>query len=146
MKLATLSSIILSVAGCALATTASAHHSSAMYDHDVSQTSDAVVNQWQFSNPHATLWVYINNDEGKPELWGIEAPGPKQLLSMGWDKNTVQPGDKVTVTINPLRNGQHGGSLVSLVLSDGTKMGMGGGYGGPPPSAAGDQQGPPPAQ
>jgi hypothetical protein len=106
-----------------------------MFDRDKAISADAVVRQWAFTNPHATLWVYINDEQGTPVLWGLEAPGPQQLLRSGWDKDTVQPGDKVKITINPLRDGRNGGSLIKLTLTDGRTLGMGGG--GPPP-AAGD--------
>lgn len=108
-----------------------AHHSSAMFDHDKQITATGVVRTWQFSNPHATLWIYINDAQGKPALWGIEAPGPNQLLRSGWDKDTVKPGDKVTVVLNPLRDGRDGGSLVKVTLTDGRTLGSGG-YGAPP--------------
>lgn len=111
--------------------TAAAHHSHAMFDDAKQVTSDAVVRTWQFSNPHATLWVYINDAQGKAELWGLEAPGPNQLMRSGWDKETVKPGDKVTVMLNPLRDGRNGGNLIKLTLADGRTLGTGG---GPPPA------------
>jgi hypothetical protein len=102
-----------------------AHHSYAMFDINKTMESDAVVRIFEFTNPHAMLWVYINNEQGKPILWGLEAPGPQQLLRNGWDKDTVKPGDKVKVVINPLRNGTNGGSLVKITLSDGRSLGAG---------------------
>lgn len=113
---------------------ASAHHSYAMFDRDKEMNSEAVVRTWEFTSPHATLWVYINDTAGVPKLWGLEAPGPAQLLRSGWDKETVKPGDKVKVTVNPLRDGRNGGSLVKLTLADGRTMGTGGG-GSPPPTS-----------
>jgi Family of unknown function (DUF6152) len=122
---------------------ATAHHSYAMFDRSKSLESDAVVRIWQFSNPHATLWVYINDAQGAPMLWALEAPGPQQLLRGGWDKNTVKPGDKVKVVVNPLRDGSNGGSLAKLTLADGRVLAMGGG--GPPPQADAPAAPPPPA-
>lgn len=102
-----------------------AHHSYAMFDRSKSISSDAIVRIWEFTNPHATLWVYINDEQGTPMLWGLEAAGPSQLLRSGWDKNTVKPGDKVKVVVNPLRNGSNGGSLVKITLADGRSLGGG---------------------
>jgi hypothetical protein len=112
---------------------AMAHHSYVMFDESKTVTSDAYVSVWQFTNPHGKLWVYINNDQGKPILWALESPGPAQLLQHGWDKYTVKPGDKVSVTLHPLRNGDHGGSLLSIKLADGREFQTG----GPPPSGPG---------
>lgn len=115
-----------------------AHHSYAMFDRDKVVKSDAIVRTWEFTNPHATLWVYINDAQGKPILWGLEAPGPTQLLRSGWDKDTVKPGDKVTVSVNPLRDGRNGGSLVNIVLADGRSMNTGGPPGGDASAPDGD--------
>ncbi len=113
--------------------TANAHHSYAMFDRSKSISSDAVVRIFEFTNPHAILWVYINDAQGKPVLWGLEAPGPQQLLRNGWDKDSVKPGDRVQVVLNPLRNGSNGGSLVKLTLANGQSLVAGGE--GPPPAA-----------
>lgn len=113
------------IASLALAHAVCAHHSYAMFDKEKEIRSSAVVRTWEFTSPHATLWVYINDAEGKPRLWGLEAPGPSMLVRNGWDKETVKPGDKVTVAINPLRDGRNGGSLVTLVLADGRTMSVG---------------------
>ncbi|MFT3906232.1 MAG: DUF6152 family protein [Steroidobacteraceae bacterium] len=127
-----LAALLLFVSGSALA-----HHSYAMFDRGKELTADATVRIWQFTNPHATLWVYINDAAGKPQLWGLEAPGPSQLLRGGWDKDTVKPGDKVKVILNPLRDGRNGGSLVKLTLADGRVLGTG----GPPAGGAGGDAG-----
>lgn len=102
-----------------------AHHSYAMFDRDKEISTEAVVRTWEFTSPHATLWIYINDASGAAKLWGIEAPGPAQLVRSGWDKDTVKAGDKIKVTINPLRDGRNGGSLIKLVLADGRSMNAG---------------------
>jgi hypothetical protein len=118
-------SIIALTAFCA-STSAFAHHSYAMFDQSKETTSDAVVRLWQFSSPHAVLWVYINDASGKPTLWGLEAPGPAQLIRNGWNKETVKPGDKVVVSVNPLHDGRNGGNLAKIKLADGRTLAMGG--------------------
>lgn len=101
---------------------ASAHHSYSMFDRQTAQTYQGVVRTWEFTNPHAYLWVYIDDAKGAPHLWGLEAPGPATLLRAGWNKNTVKPGDKVTVEINPLADGRTGGNLIKLVAADGRAL------------------------
>lgn len=102
-----------------------AHHSYAMFDRSKSVTYQGVVSVWENINPHALIWVYINDAQGKPQLWGIEGPGPQVLLRHGMDKNAVKPGDKVTVTINPLKDGRNGGNLEKLVLANGKIIDIG---------------------
>jgi hypothetical protein len=102
-----------------------AHHSYAMFDRQTTKTLKATVRTWEFVSPHAYLWVYVDDADGKPQLWGLEGPGPQGLLRAGWNKNTVKPGDKVTVDINPLRDGRNGGNLVRMTLGDGRVMEVG---------------------
>jgi hypothetical protein len=48
---------------------------------------------------------------------------PSSLVRKGWKPKTLKPGDKITITLHPLRDGRSGGSLVSATLADGTRMG-----------------------
>jgi hypothetical protein len=98
---------------------AMAHHSYAMFDRTKSVSLSGKVRIWEFTNPHSYLWVYVKNDKGDYDLYGLEAPGPAQFIRAGWNKNTVKPGDSVTVLINPLSDGRNGGNLVRVTLADG---------------------------
>lgn len=113
-RLSAVASVLLLVGQQAVA-----HHSYAMFDRQKVMQYTAVVRTWEFVNPHAYLWVYINAASGEPQLWGLEAPGPTVLFRSGWKKNSVKPGDKITVWIHPLRDGRNGGSLVKLIAPDG---------------------------
>jgi hypothetical protein len=99
-----------------------AHHSFAMYDPTQVLTLDVTVKEFQWSNPHALVWVLTEPKEGvQPELWSIELPtSPAGLSRMGWDKRSLSTGDHIVLEINPLRDGQHGGSFrKATVLSTG---------------------------
>jgi len=52
------------------------------------------------------------------------------LTRLGWKFNTLKPGDKVTLLINPLKSGQAGGMLHEATLSDGRKLSDGNPPGG----------------
>jgi hypothetical protein len=97
---------------------AGAHHSFAMYDATKLVTVTGTVKEFQWTNPHAILWVYADPGKtGATELWSFElstSPGP--LTRLGWTKHSLNPGDKVAVEINPLRDNQHGGSLKKATL------------------------------
>ena len=96
-----------------------AHHSFAMYDPNVLITLDGTVKEFQWTNPHALLWVLGTAKEGDtPELWTIELPtSPGNLSRLGWTKHTLTPGDRITVELNPLRDGQHGGSFRKMTMA-----------------------------
>jgi hypothetical protein len=90
-----------------------AHHSFAMYDPTQLLTLTVTVKEFQWSNPHAIVWVVTQPGGAQPpELWSIELPtSPAGLMRMGWDKHSLNAGDQIIVEINPLRDGQHGGSF-----------------------------------
>jgi hypothetical protein len=101
---------------------ASAHHSAAMYDSDKSQVLVGTVQELQWTAPH--VWLQLNVAKGKKsELWGIEALNPMQLGRMGWKRTSFRPGDQVTVTVHPHRDGRLIGQFVSARLPDGSTLG-----------------------
>ena len=112
------------VAAAAIPSAAAAHHSFAMYDQTKVVTVQGAVKTFQWTNPHAVLWVLVApKDGGAAELWPAELPtSPGNLARMGWSKTSVRPGDKVVVEINPLRDGRHGGSLKKVTLVDSGKV------------------------
>ena len=109
-----------------LATTAaSAHHSFAMFDLGKDVTVDAVIKEVQFTNPHVWLQILIKDDKGAETEWSIESGAPGMMLRNGWKPSTLKSGDKVTLTLHPLRDGKPGGSLVKVIVPDGRTLGPG---------------------
>ena len=109
-----------------LATTAaSAHHSFAMFDLGKDVTVDAVIKEVQFTNPHVWLQILVKDDKGTETEWSIESGAPGMMLRNGWKPSTLKAGDKVTLTLHPLRDGKSGGSLVKVIVPDGRTLGPG---------------------
>jgi hypothetical protein len=98
---------------------AGAHHSFAMYDTTKLVVITGTVKEFQWTNPHALLWVTGSTPDGGPaDLWTIELPtSPGNLTRMGWTKHSLGTGDALTVEINPLRDGSHGGSFKKATLA-----------------------------
>ena len=90
------------------ATAASAHHSFAMFDLGKDVTVDAVIKEVQFTNPHVWLQILIKDDKGTETEWSIESGAPGMMLRNGWKPSTLKSGDKVTLTLHPLRDGRPG--------------------------------------
>jgi hypothetical protein len=130
MNLKTLSLAI--IAASALAVPALAHHSFSMFDQEKVLTLNGTVKELEWTNPHSWLRVMVE-DPATHQLrqWSIELASTGQQARIGWTKTIVQPGDKVAIEINPLRDGTRGGTLLSIVLPDGTKLGHGGQRGDP---------------
>jgi hypothetical protein len=111
------------LAAAALAGPALAHHSFAMFDRDKQVTLTGTVHDFQWTNPHAWIEVDVPAAQGGTEKWGIELNSPNNLARQGWRSNIVKPGDKLTVTLNPLRSGEKGGLFLQATLADGTVIG-----------------------
>jgi hypothetical protein len=100
-----------------------AHHSFASFDQSKQVTLKGVVREFQWTNPHSWLQLAVVNSEGVAEDWSIEMISPSVLGRMGWKRNSIKPGDNVVVVINPVRDGAHGGNMVSVTGADGRKIG-----------------------
>jgi hypothetical protein len=110
---------------------ASAHHSMAMFDRDKTITLEGTVKEFQWTNPHSWLDVEVPDDKGGSVVWGLEMQSLNVLGHIGWKPTTLKTGDKIKVTVHPLKNGDHGGMLGDITLADGKVLsGAGGGVGG----------------
>lgn len=96
-----------------------AHHSFAMFDQSKLLPLKGTVHDFQWTNPHAYIDLDVPDAHGNVVLWKIELNSPNNLERQGWHVHTMRAGDKVTVVINPLRDGQKGGLFVSVRLPDG---------------------------
>ncbi len=109
------------LAGIALLATggAFAHHSFAMFDRDKEVVLNGTVHEFQWTNPHAFIEVDVASDKGAVERWSVEMNSPNNLTRQGWKSSMLKTGDKVSVTLNPLRDGKKGGLFVAITLADG---------------------------
>ena len=96
----------------------SAHHSFAAFDMTKEQTITGVVSRFDWTNPHTFIWVDVTNEKGVTESWAIEGMSPNYLGRRGWSKNSVKPGDKITVSIRPLKEGKTGGMFIRAQIGD----------------------------
>ena len=131
MRMKALGAVLL--AGVALAASlspgfADAHHSFAIFDHTQQVKLTGTVKVFEWTNPHTWIILTVpSKTGGAEESWTITGLSPNLLERHGWKKTTLQPGDKVTVLIYPLRDGKTGGNLISVTLPDGRVMGGGAG-------------------
>ena len=98
--------------------TLSAHHSFAVFDMTAEKTITGVVSKFEWTNPHTFIFVDVPNDKGAVETWAIEGMSPNYLGRRGWSKNSVKPGEKVTMTVRPLKEGKPGGMFVRAQIGD----------------------------
>ena len=105
----------------------SAHHSFAPFDMGTQKAINGTVKQVDWTNPHIWVWVDVPNEQGGVDAWGFEGMSPNYLGRRGWTRNSLKPGDKITVTYRPLRTGANGGMFVSTKAPDGKVLSMQGG-------------------
>lgn len=91
-----------------------AHHSFAMFDATKTVTLKGTVKDFQWTNPHVVIFVVTDPAQGTPEEWSVELTSPGNLTRQGWTRQEFKPGDKVSVDINPLRDGGHGGGFKQI--------------------------------
>lgn len=112
------------VAATALAAgTAQAHHSFAMFDMNREVTVSGTVRQFQWTNPHAYIQLMAKDAEGRDVEWSMEMGAPMYLYARGWRPSSLKSGMRITVTLNPLRNGRPGGVVRDVTGPDGKPIG-----------------------
>jgi hypothetical protein len=109
---------LLLVAGSALA-----HHAPILFDRSKRVTITGTVAEFAWMNPHASIQLDVTTPSDLKGRWGVEMNSPNNLVKDGWKSTLVKVGDTVTVVVNPLRTGEHGGIFLSIKLADGRVLG-----------------------
>jgi hypothetical protein len=99
-----------------------AHHGAAGYDADKQLVMKATVTEWLWANPHCYLRFDANDDKGEVVHWAAEVSNPIDMTRRGWSKHILNPGDQVTVTVRPAKNGAPVGQLLKVVLANGQTL------------------------
>ena len=123
MKRALVVALITFGAMVAMTVPGMAHHSSTMFDTSKTVTLEGVVTKWELTNPHSWLHVEVKGKDGKSVVWGFEAEGPSSLARAGIKPSDFKVGTKITITGNPMRDGQPAAIWLDAVrASDGKKF------------------------
>ena len=89
----------------AISAPAFAHHGLAAYDTTQGLTIQGTVTDFEFINPHVELYLDVESADGKVQKWVAEGVSVGNMARGGWTKNSLQPGDRITVIGNAARNG-----------------------------------------
>jgi len=105
---------------------AQAHHSSAaFYVTSASITITGTVTEFRFINPHARVYLKVVDEKGESVVWLAEGANAAVLRRRGWTGNELKPGDRITVTGAPSRDGSPKVEWRVITLADGTEIGGG---------------------
>jgi hypothetical protein len=99
-----------------------AHHSSSAFDLEHMVTVKGTVTDFEWSNPHAFIHLDGKDDKGNVAQWRVECNSPNMLTRVGWNRGMIKPGDQLSVTGAPAKNGKKIMRLDSVTLANGQKF------------------------
>ena len=101
-----------------------AHHGNAAFDSGKKVALKGTVTEWVWANPHCWLKFDVRDDKGAVVHWVAETNNLADMMERGWSMHTFKPGDEITVTIEPVKNGNPVGRVLEVVLPNGQTLGM----------------------
>jgi hypothetical protein len=103
----------------------SAHHGTAAYDQKQNISLKATITDFQFVNPHVQYFFDTKDDNGNVIHWNCEGTNPAMLARAGWTKDTLKPGDQVTLVVHPNKDPNiHVVLFVKVILANGQEVNM----------------------
>jgi len=111
------------VLGSGYAGLAPAHHSGAAFNRSETRTIEGEVVEWRWTNPHSWLRIHVAGEGDAVVEWNFEATSSALLARQGWRRTSFEPGERVSVHYNPLRDDGVGGNLLGVTKADGTVLG-----------------------
>lgn len=104
-----------------------AHHGTAAYDTTTTVTVSGTVTEFRFVNPHVLVYWDVKDGAGNIQRWSGERSGPNSMArNAGWTRNTLKPGDQVTISGRQAKNGTHTMAISKIVLNGKEITGGGG--------------------
>ena len=95
------------------------HSVSKEYDETKEVQIEGKVTKVDWSNPHVQVFIEAPNSQGKGTMmvWVIELANPKQLMELGWSKDTVSAGTTLRVKGPPAldHSSKMSGSTVTII-------------------------------
>jgi hypothetical protein len=99
-----------------------AHHSTSMYDMNHPVTVTGSVKRFEWTNPHAFIYLDVKDEKGNTVEWEVEMMSLNHLRGYGWTRSTVKVGDMISCTGGAAKSGAP--SMISsfMKLGDGRMM------------------------
>lgn len=101
---------------------AAAHHSHGNYDIDVYTHLEGTVREVLLINPHTWIHLEVEDENGEPQLWALEGGTVAEITATGWTRDSVLPGDTISVRCHQLRDRSLGCLLGFVKTQDGEEM------------------------
>ncbi len=97
--------LLLAVVAIGFPDAAFPHHGTVGYDFSKTVTLRGTATSFDWSNPHCLLHMDVKDDNGAVQRWTLEMSPPSMLSRRGWTKDSVRPGDDVSIDTHPAKNG-----------------------------------------
>jgi len=102
-----------------------AHHSVTNYDREHPVTLTGTVTEFRFVNPHVLVIFEVKEEGGTVVTWAAGSAPPQRLYRAGWNTKTLKPGDQITITGAPHKEGKKEMSVIKLVGPTGQELTQG---------------------
>jgi hypothetical protein len=99
-----------------------AHHSTAEYDMTAVSPIKGTVTKFEWSNPHAYIYIQTKDDKGAAAEWTGELASLGMLSRVNWKRDTVKPGDEITMYGNRAKDGRTVMRLDKIVFANGQEL------------------------
>jgi hypothetical protein len=108
---------------CSAGTVAAHHGFAAEYDRSKPLKLAGTITKFEWTNPHAWLYLDVKNDDGTVTNWAFEMSSPNVLYRKGWTRTSLKPGDGVTIEAFRARDGSHNANAQAIAItSTGEKL------------------------
>lgn len=102
-----------------------AHHSAAAEYESRVTTITGTVTRFEWVNPHTWIYLDVKDAAGSVIHMKVEGSAPNGLLSNGWTRDSIQPGDRITIEGNPAKGRADGFKARAVTLANGRRLVMG---------------------
>lgn len=110
--------LLLSLTGSAYA-----HHGFvSWFDMSRAVTVKGTVTSFDWTNPHSYIYFDVKDEKGAVQKWSAELGAVAMLARAGWKKDTVKPGDEITLIGNPAKDSKPIMHLDKIVFANGQEL------------------------
>ena len=125
-RIGKLALVILGIVMAYVANTASAHHAfAAEFDREKPVSLRGRVTEMRWANPHAWIYIDVENDDGTVTNWALETRAANNLIRLGWRREDLPAGTELVVEAWQARNDTPTASIESVTFSDGRSLFVG---------------------